>query len=68
MRKLFLSLIMSTMFIFVVWTIIAYVNYGNDMVSYRLDLYSTFQKFNLYNVDNNDLNGFTIIDTISNFR
>lgn len=65
MRKLFLSVVISIMFIFVVWTIIAYYNYGSDITSYHLDLYATFQKFNLYNIDNNGLNGFTIIDSLN---
>lgn len=68
MRKLFLSLVMSVMFIFVVWTIIAYINYGSDLTSYHLDLYSTFQKFNLYNIDNNGFNGFTLVDSLRKLK
>lgn len=55
------------MFIFVVWTIIAYINYGSDMSNYHLNLYATFTKINLY-FDDTNLSGFTLIDTIRNFR
>lgn len=67
MKKLFIAFIMSFMFIFVVWTVIAYVNYGLDMVNYHLDLVTTFKKINLF-FGNDELSGLSFFATLRSFR
>ena len=40
MKKLFLSVICSIMFLFIFWSLIGFSRYGSDLVNKHLDLYS----------------------------
>lgn len=47
MNKIIISLFSSLLFLFIIWSVVAYANYGNDMINYRIDLVDSFNKLNI---------------------
>lgn len=66
MKRLFCSVILSLMSLFVIWTIIAYINYGSNMVNYRLNLEATVRKLDLL-FGSSDYEPFSLLRTFRIF-
>ena len=65
MKRLFIGFVSSCMFIFIIWTIVAYVNFGDNISNVRLDLFSTFTRFGkTLNIQNN----VSILELLKNFK
>ena len=47
MNKIICSLFGFLILLFIIWCIVAYANYGNDMINYRIDLVDSFNKLNV---------------------
>lgn len=58
MNKIIISLFSSLLFLFIIWAIVAYANYGSDMINYRIDLVDSFNKLNISSDWANALSGF----------
>lgn len=66
-HKAILSLVSSMFALFLVWLIIGYANYGDDIVHKHLDLYQTINKFTILEFGDRDL-GQIFFDTFKSFR
>lgn len=47
MNKLICGLFGSLMLLFIIWCVVAYANYGSDMINYRIDLVRSFNNLNV---------------------
>ena len=47
MNKLIFSLFSSLFLLFIIWCIVAYANYGSDLIYYRIDFVKSFNNLNI---------------------
>ena len=67
MKKLIIGTIGSILMMFVIWTIIGYINYGDELINYHLDLNQTIRQINLI-FDEQNIGGMSFINIIRSFR
>lgn len=67
MKKLIIGTIGSILMIFVIWLIVGWIDKGDSIVNYHLDLQATIRKMNLI-FSNEKLSGFSFIELFRGFR
>lgn len=67
MKKLIIGTIGTCLFIYVVWLIVGWIDKGDDIINYHLDLQATIRKFNII-FSNEKLSGFSFIELFRGFR
>lgn len=67
MKKLIIGTIGSILMMFVIWTIVGYINYGDNLINYHLDLNQTIRQINLI-FDEQNIGGMSFINIIRSFR